>query len=287
MLKEYAFDSQAVRLAFAKSDTPRPPLVLLHGVTGRWQRFLPILPALALRWQVHALDLRGHGRSDRAGGRYLVADYVPDVIDFLRGQFSGPAVVFGHSLGSLVAAAAAAEAPDAVRAVVLEDPPFETTGPRIVETPFHSLFSAMHALMTAEDRPGDVDGFAARLADIQITDPATGRSVRFGDVRDPVDLRFAARSILMSDPDVLVPLVAGRWLEGYDRESILGSIECPVLLLQGDEAHGGMLADTDARAAESRIPRCTRIHLPGTGHLIHWTEPQTVTRLVTGFLESM
>src|SRR5262249_28924121 len=32
-----------------------PPLVLLHGVARRWQDFTPLLPALACRWQVHAL----------------------------------------------------------------------------------------------------------------------------------------------------------------------------------------------------------------------------------------
>ena len=287
MLKQYSFNSQSVRLNFARSDTPRPPLVLLHGVTGRWQRFLPLLPSLALRWQVHALDLRGHGRSDRTDGKYLVADYIPDVVDFLRGKFSGAAVVYGHSLGALIAAAAAAEVPEEVRAVVLEDPPFETVGPRIGQTPFHSLFAGIHAIVAPKDCPRDVYELARRLAEIEITDPATGSSVRFGEVRDAADLLFIARSLLQVDPAVLEPLIAGRWLEGYDRDNILGRIECPVLLLQADETAGGMLSEADARLAESLITRCTRIHLPGTGHQIHWTEPQITLRLVTGFLESL
>src|SRR5437762_336652 len=69
-LKEQGFDSGLVRLNVASGPDSGPPAVLLHGVARRWQDFLPILPALTLRWHVHAIDFRGHGRSGRAAGAY-------------------------------------------------------------------------------------------------------------------------------------------------------------------------------------------------------------------------
>jgi pimeloyl-ACP methyl ester carboxylesterase len=93
----------------------------LHGLARGWQSFLPLIPTLALRWQVYALDQRGHGKSERANS-YFAIDYVPDIVGFLRHEIRRPTVLYGHSLGAMVAAAVAAEAIDLVRAIILEDP---------------------------------------------------------------------------------------------------------------------------------------------------------------------
>jgi pimeloyl-ACP methyl ester carboxylesterase len=83
------------------------------------------------------------------------------------------------------------------------------------------------------------------------------------------------------------PIVDGRWLDGYDRDEILRRIQCPVLLLQADEAAGGMLPDDDALEVAGLVRDCTHVRLPGIGHLAHWTHTETVVRLVLGFLESL
>ena len=107
-----------------------PVLVLLHGVTRCGADWEPLLPALAEDWTVIALDQRGHGTSPRAGS-YLVTDYVADAVRFVREETAGPIFIFGHSLGAMVAAAVAAELPDRVGGIILEDPPFHTMGNRI------------------------------------------------------------------------------------------------------------------------------------------------------------
>lgn len=65
MLSEKTFDAGAVSVNYAEGPRSGPPLVLLHGVTSRWQAFLTMMPVLAQRWHVVAADLRGHGRSGR------------------------------------------------------------------------------------------------------------------------------------------------------------------------------------------------------------------------------
>src|SRR5688500_8755990 len=116
------------------------PLFLLHGVSRSSRDFAPLFPALVARWQVYAIDQRGHGQSGRAT-RYLVRDYADDLIEILetRAEFR-PAVIYGHSLGALVALSVAARCPDDVRAIILEDPP----GPKLLsgveQTPFYPTF---------------------------------------------------------------------------------------------------------------------------------------------------
>lgn len=283
MFTEQTIRADELQLRLTSGPASGPPLVLLHGVTRGWQTFLPILPALSPRWQCHALDFRGHGTSDRAGGRYLVADYVADAIAAVR-HVGGPAVVYGHSLGAMVAAATATELPDLVRAVVVEDPPFETMGRRIRRTRLHSYFAGLHSLAGSQQ---SLPELARDIADLRFVDPESGESVRAGDIRGAASLRFAAACLQRLDPDVLAPIVAGRWLEGYDRDAILQRVRCPVLLLQADYAAGGMLTDEDADACETLIADCTRVRMPQVNHLMHWSRTQDVANVVTSFLESV
>ncbi|MFY9662418.1 MAG: alpha/beta fold hydrolase, partial [Terriglobales bacterium] len=60
----------AVRLNYAEGPAAGPPLVLLHGLGRRWQVFLPLIPALSMRWHIFAVDLRGHGKSSRVSRGY-------------------------------------------------------------------------------------------------------------------------------------------------------------------------------------------------------------------------
>lgn len=59
-LQERSFHTGSVTLNFAEGPPSGPPLVLLHGINNRWQAFLPLMPALATRWHIYALDLLHH-----------------------------------------------------------------------------------------------------------------------------------------------------------------------------------------------------------------------------------
>lgn len=99
------------------SSRPRSyPLLFVHGMwcgSWVWSRYLAL--AASHGWRAWALNLRGHGGREGEGPSF--AAYVEDLYTVLRAV--GPAVLIGHSLGGLVAQAAAA-LPDAeVEAVVL------------------------------------------------------------------------------------------------------------------------------------------------------------------------
>jgi pimeloyl-ACP methyl ester carboxylesterase len=79
MLTEHSFDAGTVALNIAEGPDNGPPLVLLHGGSGRWQAWDPIIPDLIARWQLFAPDLRGHARSGRVTGRYAIRDYAGDI----------------------------------------------------------------------------------------------------------------------------------------------------------------------------------------------------------------
>jgi pimeloyl-ACP methyl ester carboxylesterase len=80
-----------------------PPLVCLHGFTGTWRMWEPVLPALERRHEVLALTLPGH-----AGGPPLPADLsdatLPDAVERLMDE-AGLATthLVGNSLGGFLA----------------------------------------------------------------------------------------------------------------------------------------------------------------------------------------
>ena len=286
MFHEETFDSGEVSLNIARGASTGPPLLCLHGVLRRWSDFVPLFPTLASRWQIFGLDFRGHGESGFVPDKYLVHDYVRDAVAVVRDLLTEPVVIYGHSLGAMVAAGAAAEAPDRVRAIVLEDPPFHTLGSRIRETPFHGQFVGYEQIVEL-DKPAEQIG--AELAELRVAVPGGNENelVRLGDLRDGASLRFSARCLSQVDPGVLAPIVAGQWLDGYDWQTAASHLQCPVLLLQADAAAGGMLTPTDAARFQQLAPQTTLVRFPGVGHLIHWMATEATVRVVGTFLESL
>src|SRR5271168_3318440 len=104
-----------VELNYAEGPPNGPPLVLLHGLGRRWQVFLPLVPALSLRWHIFAPDLRGHGKSSRVARGYHGPQYAEDIAVFLRERVRAPAVLFGHSLGGMLSMQVASQYPELVR----------------------------------------------------------------------------------------------------------------------------------------------------------------------------
>ena len=102
-LREGEFHATNAVLSCVAVPSSGPPLLLLHGLCDRWQVFLPLMSRLSDRFEVHAFDMRGHGRSGRVPGEYRPGDYYRDAAEFLRSRFDGPVVIFGHSAGGLIA----------------------------------------------------------------------------------------------------------------------------------------------------------------------------------------
>ena len=94
------------------------PLILLHGGLMSSALFGPVIPILAKRHQVIAVDLQGHGRTadiDRPIDVRLMAGDIAALIDHLR--LDRPDVV-GYSMGGGVALQTAVQYPQKVRRLV-------------------------------------------------------------------------------------------------------------------------------------------------------------------------
>ncbi|MGW0859152.1 alpha/beta fold hydrolase [Streptomyces sp. NPDC002690] len=127
-------DVGGVRLAYQVSGpADAPPLVLLHALGMDSSDWDAVAPVLARRRRVHALDLRGHGRSDWPG-TYSLQLMRDDVLGFLDALGLERVDLVGHSLGGIVAYLVAQEHPRRVHRLVVEDAPAPHPRPRTVPT---------------------------------------------------------------------------------------------------------------------------------------------------------
>ncbi|WP_160032681.1 alpha/beta fold hydrolase [Paenibacillus sp. An7] len=97
-------------------------LIMLHGHMGDAKTFSELAPRLT-GWRVLCLDQRGHGWSDHPPvGEYTRESYIEDIYRFIQSELHGQQVtILGHSLGGANAYQFAAQYPELVKALIIED----------------------------------------------------------------------------------------------------------------------------------------------------------------------
>ena len=99
-----------------------PALVLLHTLRTQLDMFQKIIPALATRFRVYALDYPGHGYSDIPRATYAADFFVNTVATALDRLDVEDAMVVGESIGGSIALLLAARRNPRVRRVVAINP---------------------------------------------------------------------------------------------------------------------------------------------------------------------
>lgn len=99
-----------------------PALVLLHTLRTQLDMFQRVVPALANRFRVYALDYPGHGYSDIPKSEYTPELFVSSVAGFLESLAIRDAVLLGESIGGTIALLLGARHHSSVRRVIAVNP---------------------------------------------------------------------------------------------------------------------------------------------------------------------
>lgn len=97
-----------------------PVVVLLHGLASdadTWDKAFELLAAAGLR--VLAVDLLGHGESDKPDSTYLLDDFAESLAEFLDALDIPSATLCGHSFGGAIAMFFGTRYPKRVERIVL------------------------------------------------------------------------------------------------------------------------------------------------------------------------
>lgn len=105
----------------------KPALVLAHGLSDSGLCWPEVLSALHADYQIYLPSARGHGLSARLGeGEFTSAQRVADLLALISALKLDKPILMGHSMGAMTIADLAAQYPNLLRAIILEDPPWFT-----------------------------------------------------------------------------------------------------------------------------------------------------------------
>ena len=285
MLIEKSFDSGEVVLNYAEGPDNGPPILFIHGITDNWRSFLPIMPSITMRWHIYAIDLRGHGKSGHTTGHYTYRDYTRDLRKFIKKEINQPTILFGHSLGGMIATMLAADNPE-IEALVIGDSPPNYDGSMRKDL-IKRMSYWRRAKETAEK--GETVSDVLRLLG--------EKKLMWGNVviDDPIFLLRTAMRWSRMDPDILSNIVGcgddpskfDEMVEGYETGRLIPRLRCPVLLLRGNPELGGAVSDEEAKRAVELISDLMYVYIPTLGHSLFPKGAEPILSSVTVFLESL
>lgn len=238
------------------------PLVLLHGWGLHSAIWSPLIPALARRFEIFAVDLPGHGHSALDGAFTLER-----VSETIAHALPAPAHWLGWSLGGSIALAVAHRYPANVDRLILV-----ATTPRFVrggDWP-HGLDEAI------------LQQFAASL----VTD-YRGTLQRFLSLQMGAHERDALRALRLQlfargTPDARALAGGLAILRDADLRATLAHIAAPTLVLQG--ARDQLVSLAGAQALVQALPQAQLYTLANAGHAPFLAQPESFAQAIDDFI---
>ena len=256
------------------------PLLLLHGFGNEghvWDDFAPVVSPY---YRTLALDLRGHGDSDRDPELRYHHDAVADDVEAVCNALGlGRFVLVGHSFGGRAAMRFAGRHPEKLAGLVIVDagPDLDARGVLRIrldaeqsDPTFGSLAEVERALARAYPlaRPEVV----ARLARHGMRRRDDGRFER------KTDPRFGAGAGRLTPEE----LVARMRAESDALWADLHRVTCPALVVRG-AASDILSADTAERMAEEALAQGSLAVVPRAGHSVMIDNPDGFAEAVARF----
>lgn len=270
-------DVDGTRLHYVQGGSGEP-LVLLGGWPQTWWQWRKVLPALAARYRVIAVDLRGMGGSAKPAAGYDKKTLARDVHALLGRLGIDSAHLVGHDIGAMVAYAYAANHPGATRKIALLDVSHpEESWARMTLLPQQGqrhkwwfAFNQVHGL------PEQLLAGRFHLLLDWLFENATA---------DPASVDAHAREVYARAYDAPEAVrAANDWYRTFTRDiadlATYAPVTAPILALGGEYSnYESLVAAVPALGTDTRVVR-----VDGSGHYLPEERPEVVVEELTRFL---
>jgi pimeloyl-ACP methyl ester carboxylesterase len=241
-------------LGYDATGEGEPPLLFLHGWCGDRSFFAPQFDHFAPAHRVVSVDLPGHGES-AAPEKYAIEAFASRVAELARELELGPSVVFGHSIGAMVALALSQQAPDLVRAVALIDPP------PLSKEVWNGFAPQLIGSFSGPDGPVGRRQFVEQM--FLPTDDTTRRAK-------------IVETMTAVPNEIAIPLVQA--IAAFDAMVVLRQCEVPVLTISS------AVPTNDAASLLEANATMTLGQTVGAGHFLQLEVPEQVNPMIERFL---
>jgi pimeloyl-ACP methyl ester carboxylesterase len=250
------------------------PLLLIHGFGAGmwvWEKQVDVLSQF---YRVYALDLIGHGYSDRPKIDYRPETYLRSVSDFMEAVGIERATLIGNSMGGGIAWALAGRFPERVEKLVLID----CVPPDVLDHLKNLSFRMLSAII-----------------DIPLLSRMVFWGVRRGSVRRILDdcvFDLNCTTTEVVDRQCRISRIEGTsWVlystfkharEAPKLEKYLSRISHPTLLIWGAEDR--VFSPAVGEVLRRNIPGSRLQIIKRSGHIPMWETPEEVNRVILDFL---
>jgi pimeloyl-ACP methyl ester carboxylesterase len=261
----------------ADVESSKPWMVLSHGYGSDTTSFRELMPFLIPHFRILRWDHRGHGRSDKPKGTsheenlklYTMHQLALDLKNLLDGLNITPdqrIILYGHSMGGMVAQQFAVIYPNYLYALILG-----STAPQNNNAPMHDMVRRY------------------KTGETPLTEETFRMNAKVGYSRKylkehPDIIEESVRRKMAVGPDILLALI-DNFVYNYNVEAQLPKLKVPTLILVGDR--DGTIYFGQSKRIHELIPNSHIIIYPNMSHAINAEIPEQLVHDILNFLNSI
>jgi pimeloyl-ACP methyl ester carboxylesterase len=255
-----------------------PPVVLVHGFGTSLAVFAHQIKVLSKHFQVFAIDLLGHGFSEKPDIEYTPETYVDLLSGFLDTQGIASASFVGHSMGSLLSICLAIVAPERIRHMILlngSSPLFKPERQmRLYEKSLRRpwlwkrIWEALEILIPLLPASFEKKSLAKTAYNVDAIPPEW--------IAHQLEFRRSKGYARM------VVSTMEYWVELQEYEDRVREIRHPALLCSGEQDQ--VIPMEHSRLLQQTLPNATLEIIPGCGHMSTLERPEQTSRMILDFL---
>ncbi len=269
-MKNLYFESfDTTKLCYQFTKKGEKCLIFIHGLGGDMTAWNPEREYFEkLGFSTAALDLRGHGLSERgeAGSFYEFRNFANDIKALIEHIGVKKPILIGHCFGGIMSLYFAAEYQNMLRALILIDssykPPSFLGGDNKIENKLiGKILGAMSEVIPEFHLKGHVD------------------FTKFIGTED-VDLRRFTSDVLHTS--IKSYMLMSEKLTGYDGKRLLSKITIPTFVMEGEE--DTIFPPEIATYIAERIKKSDLEFIPDANHILVISKPKEVNVSIERFL---
>ena len=257
------FEHHTCRL-FYEEHGRGTPVLLIHGLGSSSLDWELQMLALAARHRVIALDIRGHGRSDKPRQRYHIVDFAGDVVALIEHLQLAPVHLVGISMGGMIGFQLGVDHPQLLRSLTIVN-----SAPEVkAKTPSDYLQLAKRWTLA---RVLNLNTTARALARLLFPKPEQAELRRKVEERWPRNDKRAYLAAL----DAII---------GWGVREHLTRITCPTLVITGDRDYTPVALK---QAYVDELPDARLLVIADSRHATPLDQPEHFNRGLLAFLQEV